>query len=254
MGGARFKREFIFVDEHGDPGPPGQGTKYFASIALRVTDEALPQVVQCFAGMRHWHQISTELKAIDKNPTLRPLLAANLKQLSDDGHVRFSVTFLDKGAYTGPYLEPGQGNRFRNFQLRRLLEWHFAGGEPLANETELVIDRHGQADWQVAHTRDYLARVGYQADPPNRNLPRLHAVTAVDSRYVEMIEVADLALRMFRRASLELVERYVNLDLSFIRACNVTNMQAGWSASTAPEAAHDAALESIDTTLGDEEW
>ena len=99
-----------------------------------------------------------------------------------------------------------------------------------------------------------LARVGYQADPPNRNLPRLHAVTAVDSRYVEMIEVADLALRMFRRASLELVERYVNLDLSFIRACNVTNMQAGWSASTAPEAAHDAALESIDTTLGDEEW
>lgn len=68
---------------------------------------------------------------------------------------------------------------------------------------------------QLDELRSYLSN--------NYRLPPFAAVTAVDSRYVEAIQIADLALRMFRRQRLQANPGWAGLDLSFIRATDVSS-------------------------------
>lgn len=217
----RPKRDFLFVDEHGDPGQPtvGGGPR-FACIALHVTDVSLPGVVECFADLQFFRQHYKEVKTLHSDPRLRPKLATMLRCLAENG-VSFSLTYLNKVEYTGPYLRPGEGVRFRNFQIRRLLEWHFASRAAESGRCEIIVDRFQHSSDQVSHLEEYL-----NANP---HLPKLDAVTAVDSRYVEAIQVADLALSLFRSKALDGHPKYKGLDLSFLRARDVTLMSREWS-------------------------
>ncbi|MBU2601723.1 MAG: DUF3800 domain-containing protein [Actinobacteria bacterium] len=214
-------RDFVFVDEHGDPGLPGHGSSHYACLSVHVTDESLEHVVECFAHLRFYRQVYKEVKNLDDDPRLRPTLAVILLNLSRAHDVRFNATFVDKAKYTGPYLAPGEGTRFRNFQLRRLLEWHFEGFAPVTNHCELVLDRHSHSHRQLENLRGYLNG--------NYRLPAFSAITTVDSRYVEMIKVADLALRLFRRQTIQHNPGWLSLDLSFIRAVDVTKMHKHWA-------------------------
>lgn len=137
-----------------------------------------------------------------------------LWQLADANGVAFSATYLRKDRYTGPYLQPHEGIKFRNHQVRRLLEWHFGRVGRSIRHCELVFDRHSHSLGQLDELRSYLSN--------NYRLPPFAAVTAVDSRYVEVIQVADLALRMFRRQRLQANPGWAGLDLSFICAADVS--------------------------------
>jgi hypothetical protein len=214
------KRDFVFVDEHGDPGLPATGSSHFACIALHLTDLGVPHLVDCFAHLRFFRGVHKELKELDRDPVLRPRLVTMFAELASEHAVSFSVAYLDKACYTGPYLEPGSGTKFRNFQLRRLLEWHFKHGLPVTSECELVLDRHSHSPSQLQNLVEYLNG--------NFNLPNFSAITAVDSRYVEMIQVADLCLRLFRRKELEKKKDYQSLNLGFVKACDVTLMTKAW--------------------------
>lgn len=187
-------RDFVFVDEHEDPGLPGQGSAHYACLAVHATDESIEHLVEYFTHLRFYRQVYREVKNLDDNPRRRPTLAVMLLNLTRAHDVRVSATYIDKTNYTGPYLAAGAGTKFRNFQLRRLLEWHFKGIEPISDHCELVLDRHSHSHRQLENLRAYLAG--------NYGLPAFSAITAVDSRYVEMIRVADLALRLFRRQTI----------------------------------------------------
>ncbi|MBM3123265.1 MAG: hypothetical protein FJZ97_13935 [Chloroflexi bacterium] len=140
--------------------------------------------------------------------------------LFDTYGIAFSATHLDKQKYTGPYLLSGEGIRFRNFQIRRLLEWHFSRHRPTGDEYEIVVDRFTHSSSQVDGLRRYLN--------DNWRLPSFYAVTAVDSRYVEAIQVADRALRLYRGKHIDAVPVYQALDLSFVAAREVTEMTRDW--------------------------
>jgi hypothetical protein len=53
-------------------------------------------------------------------------------------------------------------------------------------------------------------------------------VTGVDSLYVESIQIADLALSLYRKKELEQDPAYAPLDLGFIAARAMTEMSRGW--------------------------
>jgi hypothetical protein len=215
------KRDYVFVDESGDPGLPGSGSPYFACLAMHTTDDSLAPIIDCFSDMRFYRHFNKEMKSLDKDPFLRPRLASALAEMVRTYGVRFSVTCLEKAKYTGPYLVPGEGTRFRNFQLRRLLEWHFKDGAPATSECELVLDRHSHSPSQLQNLVEYVNG--------NYNLPNFAAVTAVDSRYVEAIQVADLCLRMYKGKYVERQTSYQGLDLAFVRVRDVTAMVKGWA-------------------------
>ncbi len=83
--------------------------------------------------------------------------------------VRVSATYIDKTNYTGPYLAAGAGTKFRNFQLRRLLEWHFKGIEPISSHCELVLDRHSRSHLSLDKVTFHLTRRGMKPPPePSR--------------------------------------------------------------------------------------
>lgn len=214
------RRDFIFIDEHGDPGPPVTGSSHFASIALHTTDVSLQRLVECFADLRFYRQLYSETKNLDSNPALRPKLVEILRHLSAAHDVHFSVTFREKSRYTGPYMDPVDGIRFRNFQVRRLLEWHFSRHTVVTSECEVVFDRHSHSASQLDNLRTYLK--------DNYRLPTFTGLTAVDSRYVELIQVADLALRIWRRKELSRNPNYGTLDLSFVASRDISAMSRNW--------------------------
>ncbi|MEI6449140.1 MAG: DUF3800 domain-containing protein [Actinomycetes bacterium] len=217
---AKARRDFIFIDEHGDPGPAATGSTHFASIAIHTTDVSLAPLVECFADLRFYRQIYKETKSLDSIPTLRPKLAEIFRHMATAHAIHFSVTHIDKRTYAGPYMDPVDGVRFRNFQVRCLLEWHFARHPVASTECEIVFDRHSHSHSQLDDLRRYLGGSG--------QLPKFAAVTAVDSRYVESIQVADLALRIWRRRRLDKDPRYATLDLGFMGECSLTGKARGW--------------------------
>lgn len=160
------------------------------------------------------------MKRLHSVPALRPKLSEILSHMSTAHGVAFSVTYLDKASYTGLYLATGEGTVFRNFQVRRLLEWHFHNNSLATQQCELVFDRHSHSASQLADFTRYLNN--------NWVLPSFASIAAVDSRYVESVQVADLALSLFRKKHLELNPHYQELDLSFIKARDVTRMVKGW--------------------------
>lgn len=211
------KRDFIFIDESGDP---GHRSTHFACMAMHTTDLALRNVVECFSDMRFYRTLFGEMKNLHENRPLRPKLVQMLRGLQDAGHVFFTTTYLEKSRYTGPYLTAGHGTEFRNFQVRRLLEAHFSHTTLLAADCELVFDRHSHSAGQLAEFAAYLNN--------NWNLPSFTSITAVDSRYVESIQVVDLALRLFMKAEVERDPAYADVDLSFVRSWDVSSMRKDW--------------------------
>jgi hypothetical protein len=117
------------------------------------------------------------------------------KHLVDSGDVTVTATWLDKSDYLsngGPYLtgEPGDTSKFRNFQIRRLLEHHVTR-QPWGPVTELVIDRWDMTEERRQNFERYIGG--------NFNLRPKPRITFVDSIYCDPIQIADLLGRRLRR-------------------------------------------------------
>lgn len=90
------KRDFIFIDEHGDPGPAGPGSARFATCAVHVTDVSLGRLIECFSDLRFYRQVYGETKDLHRIPQLRPKLVEMLRHMNAGHDVQFSLTYLQK--------------------------------------------------------------------------------------------------------------------------------------------------------------
>lgn len=200
---ASDKPEFIFIDESGDPVRPevfGSNPIYILA-ALHVPDAAMIRLQAHLTAFRYHHGVTKELKdtgALLKDkftPVTRSLLNY-MAEMTESGLIMASAHWLEKKKYKaggGPHLEEGvDTSKFRNFQLRLLLENHKTL-RPWGPNVDLVLDRWSMSEAQRANVEAYLKG--------NWNLQPIQDITFVDSRYVDMVQVADLYARLVRRVA-----------------------------------------------------
>ena len=182
------KRDFIFIDEAGDP---GLATDYFIMGVVHVTDISLRKLNVHLGALRYFASISKELKSTQLNPLQKEKLMEILRlAISDDVYVKASAVYVDKHDYGGNYLRATgdvaqDPTKFRHLIMRRLLEEHFKNTKPQTNEVEIVIDRFHSGEEKEQQLRSYL-----RTDKYNK-LPKFLHIIQADSQYVELLQIAD---------------------------------------------------------------
>lgn len=211
------KRDFIFIDESGDPGEPqSTSSPYYVAACLHVTDVQMEDLLPHFVNLRYFKSLSRELKPIVSNPKLLPKI---LDILGWHDGIRISAVHLIKKDYKGPYLTDaspkGKNPRyFQNFILRQLLEHHFATSKFETEEGELIIDRVSMTFANEIGLRNYLNN--------NWNLPDFAHITFADSRYVECLQIVDLIASLVRRQH---CEGDATIDISFANCLNISELK-----------------------------
>ena len=183
------KRDFIFIDESGEP---GEETSYYIQGLLHVTDESLKKINIHLRAFRYFGNIRGELKSTRLNKLQKEKLSDILKySIGDNNFVKASSVFMNKKNYRGDYLKekpdtPKDATRFRHFIIRRLLEFHFQKNKPQSNEIEIVIDRFHSGEVKEQQMKNYLRKLSHLSFLPNF----LHIIQA-DSRYLELLQIVD---------------------------------------------------------------
>ena len=183
------KRDFIFIDESGEP---GEETSYYIQGLLHITDESLKKINIHLGAFRYFGNIRGELKSTRLNKLQKEKLSDILKySIGDNNFVKASSVFMNKKNYRGDYLKekpdtPKDATRFRHFIIRRLLEFHFQKNKPQSNEIEIVIDRFHSGEVKEQQMKNYLRKLSYLSFLPNF----LHIIQA-DSRYLELLQIVD---------------------------------------------------------------
>ena len=183
------KRDFIFIDESGEP---GEETSYYIQGLLHVTDKSLKKINIHLGALRYFGNIRAELKSTKLNKLQKEKLLDILEcSVGDNDFVKASSVFVNKENYTGKYLReklgvPKDTARFEHFIMRRLLESHFQENKPQSNEIEIVIDRFHSSELKEQQMRNYLRRLSSLGV-----LPKFLHIIQADSRYIELLQVTD---------------------------------------------------------------
>jgi hypothetical protein len=178
------KRDFIFIDEAGEP---GHETDYYVLGLLHLTDETLKEINIHLGAFRYFGCIRKELISTRLNSLQKEQLLNILKICMDNNSfLKASAVYVDKKDYQGPYLkEDFNPNYFRNLIIRKLLEFHFSENKPQSREVELIIDRFYSSEEQEQTMRNYLRMDKYNL------LPKFLHIIQADSRYVELLQIVD---------------------------------------------------------------
>lgn len=189
--------EFVFVDESGDPGFPGHNAIYLL-VACHMDERTYADVYSHLVAFRYFHGVNREFKdwgGLTKVPPTQQWQSfmGFLRDRSLAGDVAITCTWINKPTYRsngGPHTDLGQSSRFRNFQLRRLLETHKArnGWGP---NVDVILDRWSMSHEQRVNLETYIKT--------NWNLRPIGSVSTVNSAYVDMIQAVDLLTRLARK-------------------------------------------------------
>lgn len=208
--------DFLFIDESGDPGP--RGSTYYACAVLHVTAQNIKHLYSAVAAYRFIMDDYDELKSYRIPHTKLCRLNRLLKKKSR--YFKCSAVYLSKQNYTGPYLHTRSGYRsnptlFRKYMYRQVLNLHFQKFSLSSRHVELVMDRSSLNPTHINNLESYLNRYG--------NIPvSLHSLTSVDSRYVDLIQLADLVCAQYKPDSTGAIGRLQGLSYSFINAKDIT--------------------------------
>ncbi|MBL7156451.1 MAG: DUF3800 domain-containing protein [Candidatus Pacebacteria bacterium] len=182
------KRDFIFIDESGDP---GNETEYYILGLLHITDVSLKKMNTDLGALRYFGNIKKELKSTRLNFAQKQYLFNIIKSRINSGEfIKASALYIKKENFSGTYLfdQPGlarDATKFRHYVLRRLLEFHFKYVKPQSNEIEIIVDRFHALENKEQQLRNYL-----RIDVHNI-LPKFLHIIQADSRYVDLLQVAD---------------------------------------------------------------
>lgn len=202
----RAKQDFIFVDESGDAGytlDPATGillsTGYYVQAALHLSDNAFPSINEHLAAFRYLTGQKKELKLPAGKPIYTKFMAPIQAIAEASENICASVVYLKKDTYAGNYLKPGgkrpqDSTRFRNYGLRRLLEFHFKHNSLKSQHYDLVLDRIEMTKEEKDNLQQYLAR--------NWNIPTPTNITHVSSLYVEAMQVVHHIANGFKKVVL----------------------------------------------------
>lgn len=188
------EKQFVFIDESGDPGPTGEPIYILA--ALHMAEPLLHHVRLHETAFRHHTQIMKEFKDQKWAPGIGPAghrLLVVLADLTAPDQLTSTVTWLEKDKYRrngGPHLAAGKSREFRHYQIRRLLETHRLSRE-WSSRLDVVLDRWEPSIEGRRNLEDYL-RGNYGLRP------QIETVTFVDSLYADLIQIADLYTRLAR--------------------------------------------------------
>lgn len=178
------KRDFIFIDEAGEP---GHETDYYVLGLLHLTDETLKEINIHLGAFRYFgcirkELISTRLNSLQKEQLLNILKIC----MNNNSFLKASAVYVDKRDYQGPYLKENfNPNYFRNLIIRKLLEFHFSENKPQSREVELIIDKFYSSEEQEQTMRNYLRMDKYNL------LPKFLHIIQADSRYIELLQIVD---------------------------------------------------------------
>jgi hypothetical protein len=186
-------KEFLFIDESGNPG--SAGNPIYIVVGLHLTETCVHRVRQHMTSFRYHHDVVKELKEQRNPDKLTPQtrrLMVPLAEMCDAGEISATANWCDKAVYKtnrGPYL--GEGQKFRNFQVRLLLQRHHSL-HPWFTDLDVVLDRWSMDEAQRRNLEEYLKG--------NFKLrPTIQHVTTVDSDYVDPIQIVDVYARLLRR-------------------------------------------------------
>ena len=183
------KRDFIFIDESGEP---GDMTPYYIQGLLHITDESLKRINIHLGALRYFGNISKELKSTRLNKFQRGNLFEILKQSIEDGvFIKATSVFVTKEKYEGKYLidkigVPKDAMRFKHIVMRRLLEFHFENNRVQSNELEIIVDRFHSDEFKEQQMKNYLRKLNSL-----QILPKFLHIIQADSRYLEFLQIAD---------------------------------------------------------------
>jgi len=122
------KRDFIFIDESGEP---GEETPYYIQGLLHITDKSLKKINIRLGAFRYFGDIRGELKSTRLSQSQKEKLLTILKDsIKNNFFIAATSVFVNKERYEGHYLKekigfPKDATRFRHFIMRRFLEFHF---------------------------------------------------------------------------------------------------------------------------------
>ncbi|MCK5413058.1 MAG: DUF3800 domain-containing protein [Candidatus Pacebacteria bacterium] len=182
------KRDFLFIDESGDP---GTSTDYFIMGLIHITDLSFKKLNIHLGAFRYFGEIKNELKSTRLNKIQKEKLLDILNfSIDKNNFVTASAVYVNKNDYQGNYLKENEkysidSTKFRHFMMRRLLEFHFENNEAQSNEIELIIDRFHSTENKEQQMRNYLRNETFY------NMPKFLHITQADSRYVELLQIAD---------------------------------------------------------------
>ncbi len=212
------KRDFVFIDESGDPGEPGKedASDYYMVNALHLTDSTLQDMFNRLNHLRYFHKLEGELKNVHKNPRILKSLLDISEWFHRINGIFMTSTYLNKTSYEGPYLhnDSPRGRNpkyFRNFIISKTLERHFYKNQTLSApepELEIVIDRFVSKKEDQDNLVNYLKK--------NRKLPSILHVVQVDSRYSDPIQIVDLFGRLLKAKHIDGWKDLEDYDFGFI--------------------------------------
>ncbi len=186
-----MERQFVFIDETGDPGHPEQrdASPYYQLNILSIKKSGLGKLSREFSRFRYFLQANKELERYVREN--RSIFIDLCRLLSNDEALFYSFC-IDKQRYVGPYLKNiGRGRfeynpkLFRNFIIRKSLEEFFKlNPAGVGQEIELVIDRFLDNEEDENNLKKYLHN--------NYKLPKFLHIVQIDSRYSDAVQVVDV--------------------------------------------------------------
>lgn len=216
------KRDFIFIDESGEP---GEETPYYIQGLLHITDESLKKINVHLGAFRYFGNIRGELKSTKLNKLQKEKLLDILEcSIENNNFVKASSVFVNKENYKGNYLKekpdiPKDATRFRHFMIRRLLEFHFQNNKSQSNEVEIVIDRFHSDEFKEQQMRNYLRKLS----SINNLLPNFLHIIQADSRYLELLQVADWIAGSVKEKVFTYPDREYGNLFKYIKVGEITN-------------------------------